>query len=146
MNYKKLFIIQRELIKQGMPDDLLPLFFSYIGDLDETAIELANKHCFFEIICLMHLTGKKFYRYKLGHYCGICKKLYLIKCKSQMKSHLNSTHHKRKLEFGAKLQTPVTQDLTYWLKMKHPQYSLLSVKEKQIVLKDVKINKIDWHD
>ena len=145
MNYKKIFTIHRHLLKNDMPDDLIPIFFEYLGDIDETVEELKNRHCFYEVQCLWHVANKIFQRCRIGYYCKLCEKMYMIQTQSQFKAHLNSVYHRKQLKCGKdyKLTPPTVNDMEYWLKLKHPQYHSLSKHNKRILLKNVKIKKYE---
>ena len=43
--FKHTLALNRALIRQDVPDDLIPIFFQYVGDFKETPDDLINKHC-----------------------------------------------------------------------------------------------------
>ena len=94
-NYKNLFTISRSLLKNNIPDDLIPIFFEYLGNLNESVTDLKNKHCWAEI--KYYDLDDKFDR-TFGHYCFCCNELYLLHTDTQLKRHALSKNHIKKLK------------------------------------------------
>lgn len=93
-NFKKIFLINKFLMKHEMPEDLVPTFFYYLGDTDETAIDLENKHCFYAAKYDDATYNKNVL---FGHYCTYCDKLYLLYSNAQLKQHSRSKYHQKML-------------------------------------------------
>ena len=119
-HYKKLFTIHRELLKRKIPDDIVPIFFDYLGEnLDETGEDLINRHCFYEVKCKEKYKSYrqiKYHTYKFGHYCQVCDKIYKIRLPNQFLSHKNSSMHQKKLKLHN--QTTNTEVTKKYLKNK----------------------------
>ena len=87
MDYRKLFVITRELQKKRVPDDLMQRIFEYVGDLNETSEELQDKHAFCRIENL--ITGKTYM-----HYCYYCDLVLCYKTNKGLARHCDSQTHK----------------------------------------------------
>ena len=104
IDYKLIFTIQRQLLKRSIPDDLIPTFFEYIGNPNETGYDLANKYCFYEVYYdkIVQRPQYKFLVYGenwlFGHYCSICNKLYEFEQPNQFWKHIRGSVHTRKIE------------------------------------------------
>ena len=98
MNYRKLFVITREMQKKRMPDDLMQLTFEFIGDLDETLEELKNKHVFSRIQNL--ISGKTY-----AHYCHCCDRILMFKTSKGLMRHVESNGHEWMNEYEYKRAT-----------------------------------------
>ena len=91
MDYRKLFVITRELQKKLMPDDLMQLTFEFVGDLNETVEELSDKHLFYRIEDL--ISGKTY-----AHYCSCCDIILCYKTSKGLARHCESNCHKKMKE------------------------------------------------
>ena len=87
MNYKKLFVITRQLQRREMPDDLMQLTLEFVGDLDEKRKELRHKHAFCRIDNLV--TGVT-----ICHYCKHCKIILMYKTNAGLSNHVKSNKHR----------------------------------------------------
>lgn len=108
MDYKKLFKIQKSLLKNDIPDDLMPIIFEYLGDLNESVDELRNKHAFYKItgnyVARINWIGSTqiidWKPYTPGHFCNVCQKFYLIHSPAQIRNHINNDYHKKQLKLN----------------------------------------------
>ena len=106
MNYKHLFTIHRQLLKRDIPDDLMPVFFEYLGDLNETLDDLTNQNCWYKITYddIDYIRNqqdklvKMWQRRHGGHYCLVCKKVYDIRATWEFKQHCRGKVHTRNLK------------------------------------------------
>ena len=101
MDYRKLFVITRELQKKRVPDDLMQLIFEYVGDMDETIDELQNKHVFYRIENL--ITGKTY-----AHYCSCCDQTLCYKTNKGLARHCQSIYHQKKKQLPIQKVTKST--------------------------------------
>lgn len=148
MNYNKLFCIQKELYKHSIPDDLVPIFFDYIGDLDETSIDLINKRCFWKIE-YKHPTLFKNYYFRLGYYCNVCNKILQHTSVKQLKNHTKTkTHHvtlyENKKNFEADLELKLYKVWFAYLNISDKICALrkLSDRKKKQIYESFKIERV----
>lgn len=103
-HYEQFFAIQKQLYKQGIPDDLIPIFFRHLGSLNETYDDMINKRCFwlieydqpyFDLTSHVLLKTK---RERMGHYCNVCNKILLVFNHNQLRRHIKSAEHRKSLE------------------------------------------------
>ena len=102
MDYRKLFVITRELQKKRVPDDLMQLIFEYVGDMNETSEDLNNKYAFCRIENL--ITGKTYM-----HYCFYCDLLLCYKTNKGLARHCDSQSHKYLTKKNLKKKTSVEE-------------------------------------
>ena len=144
--YKKLFKIHRELMKYHIPDDIVPIIYEYIGNLNESEIDLANKWCFYIV---KHnrdfhdrLTNKFLYTKEnviLGYYCTVCGKIYKFEYPSQFNTHTNGSYHKNRLKkIHYDPLDPTLKQIQVCFSSKHPYFWRLSIDKKKKYLDSVK--------
>ena len=91
IDYRKLFVITRELQKKNMPDDLMQLTLEFVGDLNESCEDLMNKYAFCKI---SNVVTKTTY----GHYCYYCDRVLWFKTRKGLMRHVKSWIHEDNLE------------------------------------------------
>ena len=150
-HYKKLFAIHKQLLKREIPEDVIPLFFEFLGDLNETPSDLDNKHCFYEVTYEKpyYLTdGKTVFttiEYELGYYCNVCNKILLVKTEKQLKLHCRSNVHCRNLRtYSGK--PPQMHRVQEQFQLKNFNWNRYSPRTKKEIAKSVKIKKITLHN
>ena len=137
--YKLLFKIHKELLKQSMPDDLIPIFFDYLGKLDETADDLINKRCFHSI---HYEHPSVFIKTALfGHYCSVCDKIYMIFAPHQFTNHCKSKIHHTNLKNNKYIE-PNDIRIRQLVYNKHPKMWQWKPKLKERTLKTIKYKNI----
>ena len=138
MNYKHIFAIQKQLLKQNVPEDVIPLFFEYIGDLKETPNDLINKQCFYKIThddieyCRnsQNKLVKTWKRVYAGHYCTICEKIYDIQQKWEFKKHCKGNVHKRNINKNENTSPPTKKEILEALKHKYVSFWIHDLESK----------------
>ena len=103
-HYKKLFTIQKCLRQHNVPDDLIPIFFQYLGDLNETEVDLINKYCFYKVCYddpYFRPNGTIFttIHTHLGYYCNVCERILKYKSHKQLKNHIKIKSHQNNIKF-----------------------------------------------
>ena len=130
MNYKHLFAIHKQLLKHEMPDDLIPLFFDYLGDLNETVHDMINQHCWWRItyddtdfiLAQNNKLARTWSRTHGGHYCTICDKIYDIRATWEFKQHCRGRVHKRNLEKDKNSGPPTKDQILKAMKHKYHSF------------------------
>ena len=133
-HYKKFFIIQKQLLKHNVPEDVIPIFFDYLGKLDETLDDLDNKHCFYEITCNNDDTH-------FGTYCNVCEKILFLKTPKQLHLHCASKGHRNHLGCYRGL-SPQMHRIKHEIVTKHYRWMKYRYKKRQRVLNTLKLNNI----
>ena len=139
MNYKHLFAIHKHLLKREMPDDLIPIFFDYLGDLNETVEDLTNQHCWYKITYDdidyfrndQYKLVKSWCRKHGGHYCSICHKVYDIRATWEFKQHCRGNVHNRNLKNDKNLAPPTKDEIFKAMKHKYTHFWIHSVQSDQ---------------
>ena len=150
-HYKKLFAIHKQLLKHEIPEDVIPLFFEYLGRLNETAEDLDNKHCFYTVYYKKPYykpDGKTLFtsiKYEFGHYCNVCKKIYLVRTPKQLKLHCKSKGHSSNLELynGA---PPKMHNVRNQFVMKDFHWGRYSSSKKKFLSESIELKKITLHN
>ena len=88
-NFKKVLRIHKSLLLYDLPDDIIPLIYEYLGDLDENIIDMYNNHCFYGI----YHCGDEDYKYVIGHWCNICKLHLQLRTEKSLNRHIISQNH-----------------------------------------------------
>ena len=125
-----------------MPDDLVPIFLDYLGDVYQSPKDLENSNCFFKVEYEPYYWNRT-----LGHYCAICKKLYLLKGTAGLKRHLKSAFHQSMFKKrGYKWIPPSKKEIHYWFKKKHYRYRCWDTDTKTRTINSVKYFNINLND
>ena len=148
IDYKKLFVIHKHLLKNHIPDDLMLLFFEYIGDLNESVSDLVTKHCFY-IVRYKYpylIAPKEHYMVErvFGHYCNLCKKLYIMQSPAQIRHHIRSNIHRFNLKHWDKIPAgrPTQLQMVLAFKNKHYNWYTWSQRVKKMVVPTINHHKI----
>ena len=137
-HYKKFFTIQRQLLKCEIPEDLIPIFFDYLGKLDETVEELDNKHCFYKIT---HDKDAKAPDTHFGTYCNVCKKVMFLKTPKQLHLHCTSKGHRNHYK-SYKGFSPRMYEIQHEIITKHYRWMKYRYKHRRRVLNTLKLTNI----
>ena len=124
MNHRHLFAIHKQLLRRNIPDDLMPIFFDYLGDLNESVDDLTNKHCWYKITYddteyfRTHddKLVKSWCRKRGGHYCNVCNKVYDIYVSWEFKQHCRGKVHCRNIIKKKKNKIQPSQQKNKYLK------------------------------
>lgn len=146
-NYKYIFAIHRALLKRDIPDDLMPIFFEYIGNPTETFDDLINKWCFYQISYNSPRTSLitkkiRYERFSFGHYCSVCDKIYFIFTGSQFRNHIQSRIHQKCIK---KYQhaIPILKNIEYLFKFKSRTYWKWNKQVKKKMLQSIQIQQAE---
>lgn len=132
-----------------MPDDLIPIFLDYTGDINQTPEELENSHCFFKVEYDGHyFDGMLTIRdCTFGHYCAICKKLYLLRGPAGLKRHIKSANHQSMFKRrGYRWRPPAKNDIIHWFIKKNYRYRCLNDVDSKKTIESVKYFNIDLNN
>ena len=133
-SYKHIFIIQRQLLKQSVPYDLLPVFFNFLGNVTETQTDLINENCLFRIVC----AYKGYETVHFGTYCNHCNKMYDIYTNGQYNRHFKSKNHCKNLKINPYPDNPNINNIRLIFLDKFYRFYSYSFKQRIKLLESVK--------
>ena len=90
---KTILAVNRWLIYNDVPDDVIMLIFQFAGDLKETPTDLVNRHCFYKVT--HRKKGHKCGWFMRGTFCAICDRYLMLNTTKQLAVHKNSLGHQK---------------------------------------------------
>ena len=93
-DYKRIFRITKILRNHNLPDDLIQRIFEYVGEINESIIDLKNSHAFTQFF----QTGTEAC---YGTYCHYCDKVLVVSSANHLARHIRSRTHSQNVNQNA---------------------------------------------
>lgn len=93
MTTQQILRVNRSLILQDFPDDIINLVLEYSGDLRETEHDLINRHCFYRPKTKDHKNINAWFM--KGNFCSVCDKFLMMRSLKALKGHINTKYHRK---------------------------------------------------
>ena len=150
MDYKKVFTIHKYLIRNEIPDDLMPIIFEYIGNLDESVEDLINHWCFHQLIMDEPLfscrDGKIIYigNTIFGFYCSVCQKIYKFQYHRQLREHLEGNVHRFNIKYEPYPKPLTSAEFNLHFKYKYHRLHRYNKHVRERILNSIKLKHIHF--
>ena len=148
MTYKHIFATEQELINRNVPDDLIPIFFDYLGEPTETSLDLSNKHCLYRVDytapTIINGELRAMTDITFGHYCCLCDKLYLMESDAQILRHMKSRIHNKNLRKNEPCN-PTEKKIKYFFKLKYFWWFCKPQREQEMMLRSIRFENITFN-